>query len=252
MIRDMSKKYVVYTALFGSYDNLPDVSACTSPEVDFICFTDSDFESDKGWEVVKVDNQNLTSAMRNRYYKLNPHAVFSDYTYSLYIDSNIKLSGDPKDIFEKYMNEYTFVMPKHADRVCIFKEAKECIIQKKGNKLAITKQMQKYKNEGMPEGYGLGENNILLRRHNDAHIIKIMNDWWNELQTQSQRDQLSLAYVLWRNNTTFSFMEETCRNNNLFFKYQPHKNYQSRNLFNKLKDRISLLIRRTIYFRWCP
>lgn len=248
----MPKKYVVYTALFGGYDDLPDVSACTSSDVDYICLTDSDLELNIGWKIVKVNNSNLTSAMLNRYYKLHPHEIFSDYTYSLYIDSNIKLSGNPKNIFDKYMKLNTFVMPKHADRACIFKEAKECIIQKKGNKLAIAKQMQKYKKEGMPENYGLGENNILLRKHNDALVIKVMNDWWSELQTQSQRDQLSLAYVLWRNSITFSFMDETCRNNNPFFKYQPHKNYLRRNFFDKVKDRINLLFRRVIYFRWCP
>ncbi len=252
MIRDMSKKYVVYTALFGGYDILPDVAAYTASEVDFICFTDSDFESNKGWEVVKVNNKDLSPAMLNRYYKLHPHIVLSNYIYSLYIDSNIELSANPKDIFDKYINNYDFVMPKHGDRACIFQEAKECIIQKKGNKTAIVKQMQKYKEEGMASNYGLGENNILLRKHNEIVIIKIMNDWWAELQNQSQRDQLSLAYVLWKNGVKFHFMEETCRNNNSYFRYKPHKNYQSRNLFDKLKDRVNLLIRRLYYFRWCP
>jgi hypothetical protein len=251
MMRDMSKKYVVYTALFGGYDILPDVSAFTTPEVDFICFTDSDFDLDKGWGVVKVNDKYLTSAMLNRYYKLNPHIVLPDYIYSLYVDANISLSGNPKDIFDKYINEYTFVMPKHGERTCIFQEANECIIQKKGNKKAIVKQMQKYKEEGMAKNYGLGENNILLRKHNDTFNIKIMSEWWSELQNQSQRDQLSLAYVLWRNNVRFNFMDETCRNNNSYFKYKPHKNYQSRSLFDKLKNRMSLLIRRLIYFRWC-
>ncbi len=61
------------------------------------------------------------------------------------------------------------------------------------------------------KNFGLGENNILFRKHNSDNIIKLMNDWWEELNTQTKRDQLSLAYVLWKNGENFNFMDENAR-----------------------------------------
>lgn len=248
----MLNKYVVYTALFGGYDTLLDVSTYTSPNVDYICFTDCDLDESKGWKIIKISNNNLTPAMNNRYYKLNPHIELSEYFCSLYIDANIKINSNMEEFFYKYSNNGGFMLPKHNERDCIYKEAKECIIQKKGNEKAIVKQIQRYKKEGMPKNYGLGENNILLRKHNDRQVIKLMSDWWKELLSESQRDQLSLSYVMWKNNVNFHFMNETCRNGNYYFSYQPHKRYLNRTFIDKIRDRIYLLIRRIKYLSWCP
>jgi hypothetical protein len=70
----------------------------------------------------------------------------------------------------------------------------------KGDPQAITRQLEQYRSEGFPVNYGLTENNVLIRRHNDPTIIKLMEDWWRELLAQSRRDQLSFPYVAWRNN----------------------------------------------------
>ena len=43
-----------------------------------------------------------------------------------------------------------------------------------------------------------------------------MNDWWDELNTQTKRDQLSLAYVLWKNGEKFEYMDESVRGKKIF------------------------------------
>lgn len=55
------------------------------------------------------------------------------------------------------------------------------------------------KKAGFPEHYGLGENNILYRRHNEPALVRVMEDWWYFLENYSRRDQLSFVYVLWKN-----------------------------------------------------
>ncbi|ENA5969516.1 DUF616 domain-containing protein [Escherichia albertii] len=247
----MSKKYVVYTALFGNYDFLTDVSHLSSSDIEYVCFTDIECSNNLGWKIVKVDSFKSTPAMMNRYYKLHPHLFFSNYEASLYVDANIKLKSNLNVFFERYITKGDFLIPRHAQRDCIFKEAKECIILKKGNEKTITQQMLKYKKDGMPLGYGLGENNILFRRHNNSEIKKIMADWWRELVEESQRDQLSLAYVMWKNNKKLDFLDETCRNDNNYFEYEIHKKYRNRSIFDKLKDRVFLTSRRIKYNRWC-
>ncbi|MED0060517.1 hypothetical protein RCU70_04475, partial [Escherichia marmotae] len=87
----MSKKYIVYTALFGNYDFLTDVSHLSSSDIEYICFTDIECNNNLGWKIVKVGRFSSTPAMMNRYYKLHPHLFFSNYEASLYVDANIKL-----------------------------------------------------------------------------------------------------------------------------------------------------------------
>ena len=52
----------------------------------------------------------------------------------------------------------------------------------------------------MPRNYGLNETNIIYRKHNSKKIKKIMTEWWNMIKNYSKRDQLSLSYILWKNN----------------------------------------------------
>ena len=49
---------------------------------------------------------------------------------------------------------------------------------------------------GMPENYGLMENNLILRKHNDSFVKKISNDWWNAFSHGiAKRDQLYLMRI---------------------------------------------------------
>lgn len=46
----------------------------------------------------------------------------------------------------------------------------------------LKKQFDILKEAGFPEHYGLGENNILYRRHNEPVLIRVMEDWWYFLE----------------------------------------------------------------------
>ena len=96
--------------------------------------------------------------------------------------------------------------------------------------------MTKYKNDDFPREFGLSENNIIFRKHNIDLIIEMMNTWWYELNNETKRDQLSLGYILWKNNKQYNFMIESARNKNRYFK---HKNEKSNNLYNKTKKKIN-------------
>jgi hypothetical protein len=117
----------------------------------------------------------------------------------MYVDANIKILNNPFDLANKYLIKHDFVMPKHFARDCVYDEAKACVILGKTKYAETKEQMNSYKEQGFPKNFGLGENNILFRKHNNEKVIKIMTDWWEELNTQTKRDQLSFAYVLWKN-----------------------------------------------------
>lgn len=211
----MSGKLAVYTALFGDYDDLIEPKE-RYEGCDFICFTDQKNLKSNIWEIRFIKECDLPPNMMNRKYKILPHLFLKEYEWSLYVDANIAIIGNPMDLALKYLTKYDFVVPKHFARNCIYEEAIECI------KLGLTdynetlKQMEKYRKEGFPEKFGLSENNVILRKHHSEKVIKLMNDWWQELNTHTHRDQLSLAYVLWKNGEKFNFMDESARGGKMF------------------------------------
>jgi len=239
-------KFVVYTALFGDYDDLIEPKE-KFEGCDFICFTDQKSVKSDIWEIRTIDECNMSKNMMNRKFKILPHIFLGDYDLSLYIDANIAILNNPLILANKYLSKYDIAVPKHFARNCLYKEAKECVILGKTKYRETKKQIKKYENDGFPKNFGLGENNILFRKHNSSKVVKIMNDWWNELNTQTQRDQLSFAYVLWKNNEKFNFIDESSREKNRFFKYLNHNQYKNRNILNKLFDKIIILFKRMFY-----
>jgi len=242
----MKNKFVVYTALFGDYDDLIDPKE-NYEGCDFICFTDQKNLKSDVWEIRYVEDIDLPLNMMNRRYKILPHLFLSEHEQSLYVDTNIAIIDNPLELANKYLNQYDMALPKHFARDCVYAEAKECVILGKTKYDETQKQMDKYKNEGFPKNYGLGENNILLRKHNNDNVIKLMNDWWEELNSQTKRDQLSMAYVLWKNGEEFNYMDESARVGLGYFEYMLHNESKNRNFLSKAKDKIKITIKRLVY-----
>ena len=87
----------------------------------------------------------------------------------------------------------------------IYTEAVRCIRGELEREESVQKQVKKYWLQGMPEDFPTILCGVLIRRHNDPRCIKIMEDWWQEIiSTGSRRDQISLPYVLWKNNYLIS------------------------------------------------
>lgn len=242
----MKNKFLVYTALFGDYDDLIDPKE-NFEGCDFICFTDQEHLKSDIWEIRVIKECDMPPNMMNRKYKILPHLFLSEYEWSLYVDANIAVLNNPLELANKYLTKYDMAVPKHFGRDCVYDEAKECVVLGKTKYEETKKQMDNYRQDGFSEQFGLGENGILFRKHNNEKIIKIMIDWWNELNTQTKRDQLSLAYVLWKNGEKFNFMDESSRYGKGYFKYILHNQFKDRKFKDKLIDKIIILSKRFFY-----
>ena len=62
--------------------------------------------------------------------------------------------------------------------------------------VALVRQVAEYLESGFRQAIALTENNIMLRRHNDPALVALSEGWWDEVRSKSQRDQLSLSYVV--------------------------------------------------------
>ena len=108
-----------------------------------------------------------------------------------------------EDYIHKYSKENRLLAIRHEFRDCIYQEATTCISSNKDSSLTITKQMDEYRKEGYPEHNGLIASGILFRNHNDKQVIKVMQDWYGQLENYSYRDQLSFNYACYKNNFTY-------------------------------------------------
>ena len=214
------KDVVVYTALFGNYDELKSPTIIDK-KCDYVCFTDQKIKSDV-WKIINIV-PNKENNLMNREFKILPHKYLSNYEYSLYIDANLVIKINPSFLVNKYLDIHLMAVPKHVIWNCAYLEAFRSITSNRINAKKVFSQMINYAVDGFPIFYGLTENSILLRKHNDEEIISLMNFWWNEIIKNAHRDQLCFQYSLWKKNKTISIMSENCRPPYKSFGFNAHK-----------------------------
>lgn len=201
LIEDLkSKNPTVYTAINGGYEK---------PRGDIRVFYDS--EKDKFIQPV----------MNAKIYKVLPHR-FLKCDRSVWIDGNIHpLEND--ETIASMLGDADIALFRHPQRNCVYQEAnpaKERVPDK--YKELIFQQIEDYKNEGFPEGFGLWECLMIIRRHNEA-TRELNERWWAEICRYSQRDQLSFPYVLWKmgDKIKVKTLEGNIRSHT-FFRYDGH------------------------------
>jgi hypothetical protein len=195
------RSIIVYTAIFGNKNKLS--PARYDKNVNFVCFTDDPNIKSNVWNIRVCEPVNDDPCRAAKIYKILPHHYFPHYEYSLWIDGNSELLVDPKTLLS-YLDCTDFACFKHPWRNCIYDEAKACIKSNLDSPTIIQNQMKKYRKNGYPANKGLLHAGLLLRRHNNLTIV--MNDWWQEISNHSRRDQLSLMYVLHKNNCDYTII----------------------------------------------
>jgi hypothetical protein len=222
------KKRVVYTAIFGEKDKLLKPKYIPY-NFDFLCYTDSCLKSNI-WRVIKKEPTDEDPVRSAKVYKILPHKYLEIYDYSIWADGNLRVRGNLNKLIDNYLKDYPLAVFDHAQlpdkRNCIYKEAETLYkMHEKGKGKAnveiIKKQMSKYREDEYPEGNGLLSGMILIRKHNDDKVIRLMMDWWSEISKFSRRDQLSFNYVAWKNDFKINYILGDSRNNE-FFKHQLH------------------------------
>ena len=222
---DETERGVVYTAIFGDYEDLLEPKV-VNPNWDYICFTDNPNLTSNIWEIRLIDNLELDNVRNARVVKILPHKFLKEYDYSIWVDAGFQIIGDIEEYIIKYSTGKSMLGFIHSDRVCVYDEATACINAKKDDEQIIENQISKYKKECFPEHFGLIETGVLFRKHHDNDLIKVMEDWYSEVINFSKRDQLSFPYVLWKNNFEMDKSREFYWKNS-YFEHFFHQNFDS-------------------------
>lgn len=195
-----NNKLVIYTAFTGDYDTLkePDV---IDENCDYICFSDNpNLESDF-WNIIPMEESILDNNRKAKQYKLLPHKYLNDYKYSFWIDGSFKIKGSIREyIYKNIKLNSKMLVPVHTERDCVYDEYDASKIIPRYPRAVMEEQVEFYRSQGFPKNYGLGVMGALFRQHNHPDVVKVMNDWWDENIKYTNQDQLSFAYVCWKND----------------------------------------------------
>ncbi len=203
-------KIAVYTVITGSYDYLKDPEY-RMPDCDYICFTDqSDLQSDV-WEI-RYEPPGQSDPVRwQRRHKILAHQYLAnEYEWCIYVDGNVRITGDFREYICQESKGAPLLCLKHPDRNCIYDEAEECIRLHKDDPDTIRRQMERYRREAYGTGRGLVTTNVLVRKHWDQMVMRVMELWWKEVETGSRRDQLSFNYACWKLGVMYDESELKC------------------------------------------
>lgn len=166
----------VYSSICGNFDK---------PRQDIPVFTDNAADRFK------------MPVMNAKIYKILAHTYFSSQ-FTIYVDGNIFLNVPASKLISELLGNADMALFKHPYRNCIYQEhepAKQRVLPHL--KALMDEQVLRYRQEGMPENFGLGECGMLIRRNN-AITAEFNDRWWAEICRYTNRDQMSFPYVLWK------------------------------------------------------
>lgn len=241
-------KIAVYTCITGSYDQLTTPPA-TNTDIDYIAFLPLENITQSEGDVwsLRPINDDLIQAHSNyydtwderdrqvktaRFYKINHHLALPEYDITIWVDGNMEVieSFVKTNPFAIY-NDFDFLLTKHPIRNCAYKEAAVCMAERKDhNKLRINHQLGKYIERYFPSNERLFETGFMIRR-NTTDMADLMQAWWQEVDQNSYRDQISLPFILWSGeNPNVKLVTITSTERNHYVTLSRHTNKTLENL----------------------
>tara|TARA_Y100001935_G_scaffold255527_1_gene269183 strand:- start:8355 stop:9209 length:855 start_codon:yes stop_codon:yes gene_type:complete len=236
-----SNKIVVYSALTDSYDKIHDPKIVPK-NIDYILFTDNDSSIDSDiWKIKNIDFTYRDPRRLAKIFKILPHYFFPNYEYSIWIDSNIEVKKDLNSLINLSFNNNDFIaFFKHPDRSCIYDEAKNVIRLGYSRKKIVLQQISRYKKLNYPKNNGLIAGRFIIRKHNSMRSKDLMKKWWEEIDKNSIRDQLSFNFSCWIKNYDYSTIDLNHFSNS-YFTIHPHNKIKFYNQNGRYKINFSIL-----------
>lgn len=207
-------KICVLSVNFGSYDCLEsDIRNLNNyNKFNWFYITDN-LNNNKGWNYLnKLKYHNIyiknihnedNNRMFSKFYKTQILNInfFKNFDYIIWIDAsivieNIDFINDIYNLIKKNLDHDFFIF-EHSERHNIEEEYNASKFLKKYENQNLLLQIKKYYKNGYKNG--LYESGFFIFKNN-SKINNMMNDWWNEIQNYSYQCQISLPYILYKNN----------------------------------------------------
>ncbi len=179
---------VIYTAIFGRYEELKEPALITQGW-DYYCFTDQPMKSNC-WRIISLDKAD-NPILKAREIKIS---WLPESEKSLWVDGSFIINCNLDEWWNKHFLSPMTVI-KHPVRDCYYAEAVRIASTRQGYENALI-QAEKYKLAGVPLHSGLIQSGILMRE-NTSEVREFCSLWWEQIKL-STRDQIGFAYAEWK------------------------------------------------------
>lgn len=212
---DQTLRILVYSCYFGQYE--PFNPKATGPGVgyDRVVLTDQRLNT-PGIRILGPDMaQDVSPTALSRLAKIRPHLFFADYDWVIYIDNSATLLNDPHQIIARIEADQggtaapgRYLFP-HQRRNCAYREARLCMKKGRIPRADYRRQIQHYQAAGFPMDRGLFVNTMMVQKMGDPATDAFNDAWYQHFLTFSQRDQISLPFLLWQENYPVRLMPQS-------------------------------------------
>lgn len=193
---------IVFTIITDRYDTLREVKA-KRKGVEYICITDNVTIDPKGWRLIDVQSlnppENLSGQRLQRWVKIIG-GLYYFKTTTIYLDGSHEIINDVCALFDNVQADIALKI--HPARSTYQEEINACIELQKDDESILNRQMERYTSMKAGRNTGLYETGIIYRKWTNP-VIKLCMDWWDQVASNSVRDQVSLPVVLDRNKIPF-------------------------------------------------
>jgi hypothetical protein len=223
VVRHPVPRVVVYTAVFGDYDD-PPVVEHPDPAMDYLFFTEeAPSILPAPWQLRMVPRTLADPQREARRLKLLPHLFVGEYDISVWMDANCTLLDLSAARVLDLLGDSDLAVPLHPDRACIYEESEAVLHLGLDIPHLVHGQMGRYRAMGYPAYHGLHMTMFLARRHRSVACREFSEAWWSELQSCSKRDQLSFDFVRWKSPALVSSLSLPSEGNPVFRWAGTHK-----------------------------
>jgi len=226
------KKYVIYSAMVGAYDEIRQ-PLVVDERFDYVLFSNDVMASTVGvWQIRRIDYYHLDNTRICRYVKTHPETLLPDYSFSVWMDSNIQICTDHlyRRTIELFEKGVLIASTNHPGWDCIYTEAVQLLYMGVEHEDVVLSWCHLLRREGYPRHNGLCETGIVFRVF-DTRIKELDDLWWDCIDHFSRRDQLSFNYSLWKTGVPVNFVLEYNKNvrDVEYFTYYVHKDSRKNN-----------------------
>ena len=223
---------IIYTVITGAYDSIKQPRVIEA-DVEYVLFTNNPEIKDGGvWRVVQIPSEQWqgrtereNNILLSRKVKMLPHVYLpKECEQSIYVDADMLIKEPLTELLNNLHLETLFAACRHSYCKSVQEEIADLLVKNMVRQEQVQLQWNKYKEWGFKDNLGISENGLLIRRHNDARVVQLMELWWEEYQKDCLRDQVSLMPCIYRTGFMpyFQFIEMDIRNNN-FVEVMRHK-----------------------------
>jgi F0F1-type ATP synthase membrane subunit b/b' len=182
---------VVYTTLFGGYEQLNDGQAA-SPSIPFICFTDDPGLTSDRWEIRLVTPEFPFDLIRSqRIIKFRGHEALDGFDETLYIDNSVSLRSDANTLLDEWLANADVAIPLHSFRRSVAAEFAEVVATGLDDAQRVYEQFDHYAAtqpevlDARPLWSGM------IARRPTPQVRAAFLHWLDQVLRYSRRDQLS-------------------------------------------------------------